>query len=180
LNRENFPFYNGQDFGMVEEDTVVQLAGNGVTLWNTSKRSCDVIDIVDRNGYSTVATSLKQGLIACTEYGLQPKCHIFDTNKKDSKPIHSFMLNTTLKCLGMTFSRCAEYLILIGGVPDFKISIFSLKNNQMLNLPETKLPCNYKSFVEVQSNPKSKDEFAILADQALYFYTLKAAFEQVE
>jgi hypothetical protein len=29
---------------MVEEDTVVQLAGNGVTLWNTSKRSCDVIE----------------------------------------------------------------------------------------------------------------------------------------
>jgi hypothetical protein len=50
----------------------------------------------------------------------------------------------------------------------------------MLNLPETKLPCNYKSFVEVQANPKSKDEFAILADQALYFYSLKAAFEQVE
>ena len=50
----------------------------------------------------------------------------------------------------------------------------------MLNLPETKLPCNYKSFVEVQANPKSKDEFAILADQALYFYNLKAAFQQVE
>lgn len=29
---------------MVEEDTVVQLAGNGVTLWNTGKRSCENIE----------------------------------------------------------------------------------------------------------------------------------------
>jgi len=164
---------------MVEEDTVVQLAGNGVTLWNTGKRSCENIEVVDRNGYSTVATSLSKGLIACTEYGLQPKCHIFDANKRGA-PIHSFQLNTTLKCLGMSFSRDGCYLVIIGGVPDFKISIYSLENSVMLNMPETKLPCNYKSFVEVQMNPKSKDEFAILADQALYFYTLKPAFQQVE
>lgn len=44
LIRENFPFYNGQDFGMVEEDTVVQLAGNGITMWNTSKRMCENIE----------------------------------------------------------------------------------------------------------------------------------------
>jgi len=179
LIRENFPFYNGQDFGMVEEDTVVQLAGNGITMWNTSKRMCENIDAVDRNGYSTIATSLKNGLLAATEYGLQPKCHIFDTKKK-CELIHTFQLNTTLKCLGMAFSRCGTYLVIIGGVPDFRISIYSLENGAMLNLPESKLPCNYKSFVEVHFNPKSKDEFAILADQALYFYTLKPAFQQVE
>ena len=118
------------------------------------------------------------GLIAATEYGLRPKCHIFDAYKRNI--LHSFTINTTLKCLGMAFSRDGEYLVMIGGVPDFKISIFDLSKGQLLNLPETKLPCNYKSFVEVAYNPKSKEEFAILADQALYFYTLKPAFELVQ
>jgi hypothetical protein len=85
-------------------------------------------------------------------------------------------MDTKLKCLGMAFSRNGKYLTMIGGVPDFKISIFDLSTGKLLNLPETILPCNYKSFVEIQHNPKSEDEFAILADQALYFYTVKPAF----
>jgi hypothetical protein len=64
---------------MVEEDTVIQLADNGITCWNISKRTVDHVDSQERNGYSTVCTNLKCGLIAATEYGLQPKCHIFDS-----------------------------------------------------------------------------------------------------
>jgi hypothetical protein len=85
-------------------------------------------------------------------------------------------MDTKLKCLGMAFSRNGQYLTMIGGVPDFKISIFDLTTGKLLNLPETTMPCNYKSFVEIQHNPKSENEFAILADQALYFYNVKPAF----
>jgi len=27
--------YNGKEFGIVEEDTIVQLGGNQIVLWNT-------------------------------------------------------------------------------------------------------------------------------------------------
>jgi hypothetical protein len=114
------------------------------------------------------------GLIAATEYGLQPKCHIFDSTK--NQLLHSFAMNTKLKCLGMAFSRNGQYLTMIGGVPDFQMSIFDLHLGKLLNLPESVLPCNYKSFVEISHNPKTESEFAILADQALYFYTIKPAF----
>jgi hypothetical protein len=65
---------------------------------------------------------------------------------------------------------------MIGGVPDFKISIYDLNLGALLNLPETCLPCNHKSFVEIAHNPKTENEFAILADQALYFFSVKPAF----
>jgi len=34
----------------------------------------------------------------------------------------------------MAFSRDGRYLIMIGGIPDFKISIYDLDNNKKLNL----------------------------------------------
>jgi hypothetical protein len=35
-------------------------------------------------------------------------------------------MDTTLKALAMAFSRDGKYLIILGGLPDFKISIYDL------------------------------------------------------
>ena len=50
-------------------------------------------------------------------------------------------MDTTVKCIGMVFSRDGKYLLMIGGVPDFKISIFDVELNKKIVMPETKLPC---------------------------------------
>jgi WD40 repeat protein len=41
----------------------------------------------------------------------------------------------------MVFSRDGKYLLMIGGSPDYRISIFDLENNKKVNLAESKLPC---------------------------------------
>jgi hypothetical protein len=35
-------------------------------------------------------------------------------------------MDTTLKAQGMAFSRDGKYLVILGGLPDFRISIFDL------------------------------------------------------
>ena len=35
--------YDGKEFNIVEEDTIVQLGGNQVILWNTSQKTKDYI-----------------------------------------------------------------------------------------------------------------------------------------
>ena len=35
--------YDGKEFGIVEEDTIVQLGGNQIVLWNTSNSQKDYI-----------------------------------------------------------------------------------------------------------------------------------------
>jgi len=36
-------------------------------------------------------------------------------------------MDTTLKAQGMAFSRDGKYLVILGGLPDFKISIYNLE-----------------------------------------------------
>ena len=72
-------------------------------------------------------------------------------------------MDTTVKCIGMVFSRDGRYLLMIGGVPDFRISIFDVENNKKLVIPDTKLPCKPEEFVSAKFNPTNKSNFAILS-----------------
>jgi hypothetical protein len=86
-------------------------------------------------------------------------------------------MQTTLRSSAMAFSRDGKYLMIIGGVPDFKISIYDLKAQQFLAIPNTKLPFGFNKLRNVAFNPRSNNEFCILSDTMIYFYTLKAAFQ---
>lgn len=61
--------------------------------------------------------------------------------------IQKFPLDSTVKCLGLAFSRDGKILLMIGGVPDFRISIYDLENSKKLLMPETKLPCKPDEFL---------------------------------
>lgn len=61
-----------------------------------------------------------------SEYGLKPKCYIFQCPSK--KLYAQFEMDTTLKAQGMAFSRDGKYLVILGGLPDFKISIYNLED----------------------------------------------------
>jgi len=76
----------------------------------------------------------------------------------------------------MTFSRDGKYLMIIGGVPDFRLSIYDLKAQHFLSIPHTKLPFSFNKLRNVSFNPRSSQEFCILSDTMIYFYTLKNAF----
>jgi hypothetical protein len=65
-------------------------------------------------------------LVAVSEYGLKPKCYIFQCPSK--KLYAQFEMDTTLKAQGMAFSRDGKYLVILGGLPDFKISIYNLED----------------------------------------------------
>lgn len=54
--------------------------------------------------------------------------------------IAQFEMQTTLRSIGMSFSRDGKYLLLIGGVPDFTISIYDIEAQAFLKTPPTKLP----------------------------------------
>lgn len=56
-------------------------------------------------------------------------------------------MDTTVKCIGMAFSRCSKFLLMIGGVPDFKISIYDIEGGKKLVIPDTKLPCKPEEFL---------------------------------
>ena len=58
-------------------------------------------------------------MLAAAEYGLNPECHIYTMPSK--KLVTKFKMQTRLKCIAMAFSRCGNYLLLLGGVPDFNI-----------------------------------------------------------
>ena len=80
--------------------------------------------------------------------------------------IADFKMNTMLSILGMDFSRDGKYLVMIGGVPDFNISIYDLENRTLLITPETKLKCK-KDFIKVKFNPRSSKEFLIMSSSSL-------------
>jgi hypothetical protein len=67
---------------------------------------------------------MMKNLIAVAEYGLKPKCYIHHCPSK--QVLCQFQMNTTLKAQGMAFSRDGKYLVILGGLPDFRISIFDL------------------------------------------------------
>lgn len=50
-----------------------------------------------------VTANYVSGLIAAAEYGLKPECHIYSYPSKEI--VHSFAMDTTVKCMAMAFSR---------------------------------------------------------------------------
>ena len=107
------------------------------------------------------------------ESGLQPKCHVYQMPGK--RLVADFALKTTLRAIGMAFSRDGKYLAIIGGLPDFCISIYDMEAKKFLITEEHKL--KYRSdFICVKFNPRSKNEFAILSGQKLQFYNILPAF----
>jgi hypothetical protein len=80
----------------------------------------------------------------------------------------------------MVFSRDGRYLLMIGGVPDFRLSIYDLEESKKLVLPETKLPCKPEEFLSAKFNPCNKEQFAILSQTALYNFFLHPAYDVTE
>jgi len=62
--------YDGRDFELVEEQTLVQLAGSFIVMWNLETGEKDYIQCPHQNGYAQVCASSNLGLIAATQYGL--------------------------------------------------------------------------------------------------------------
>ena len=80
--------------------------------------------------------------------------------------IADFKMKTTLKCVGLTFSRDGKYLLIIGGLPDFLISIYDLEAKKFLVTDDHKL--KYRNdFISVAFNPRTKNEFCILSEQKI-------------
>jgi hypothetical protein len=105
-----------------------------------------------RNGYCLVTANYHKNYIAAAEYGLGPEVHIYRYPGKDL--IHKFKADTTIRLLDMVFSRDGRYLIMIGGIPDFKISIFDLENNKKISLnADAKLPCKAADYKKCKFNP---------------------------
>lgn len=48
-------------------------------------------------------------------------------------------MKTTLRCVGLAFSRDGKYLLIIGGLPDFNITIYDLESKKYLITEEHKL-----------------------------------------
>ena len=123
-----------------------------------------------RNGYCMVTSNYNTGLLAAAEYGLKPECHIYKYSNRQL--VQSFQMDTTVKCIGMAFSRDGKYLIMIGGVPDFRISVYDVENKKKLVIPETKLPCKPEEFLQVKFNPANQNQFCILSQTVLYSFTI--------
>ena len=84
-------------------------------------------------------------------------------------------MKTTLSVVGMDFSRDGKFLIIIGGTPDFNISIYDIEKRQLMITPDTTLQCK-KDFISVRFNPRSNKEFYIFSQTKIQFFTLKEAF----
>ena len=82
---------------------------------------------------------MQKNLVAGCEYGINPEVQIFKLSSKET--LFKFKAQTTIQCIDMQFSRDGKYLLMIGGIPDFKLSIFDLDAGKMINLMEAKLPC---------------------------------------
>lgn len=67
---------------------------------------------------------------------------------------------------------------MIGGIPDFRISVYDLENNKKLTIkPDVKLPCKASDYRKAKFNPVNEREFAILTSNCMYFYTMVEGFE---
>lgn len=109
-----------------------------------------------------MTSNYNKNLIAAAEYGLNPEIHIFKYPHKEL--IHKFKADTTIKVLDMVFSRDGKFLLIIGGLPDFKISIYDLENSKKMNLVgETKMPCKPADYKKTKFNPATSREFCILS-----------------
>jgi hypothetical protein len=95
------------------------------------------------------------------------------------RPVARFAMDTTLKAQALAFSRDGTYMVILGGLPDFKISIYDLEARKLLALPDTKLTCK-EDIKQVSFNPKTKNEFCILSEQCIFFYQVLPAFQVFE
>lgn len=125
-----------------------------------------------------ICTSHNNNLIAASEYGLQPECHVYQMPSK--QVIAQFSMQTTLRSSAMNFSRCGNYLLIVGGVPDFTITIYDIKQQQFIKTPTTKLPFKHSQLRGAAFNPRTHEEFAVMSDSKIYFYRLKHAFMKGE
>ena len=89
-----------------------------VTILNRSKR----------NGYCACTSNYHKNLIAAAEYGLNPEVHVYRYPGKELA--FRFKADTTIRLLDMVFSRDGRYLLMIGGIPDFRISVYDLEQNK--------------------------------------------------
>jgi len=81
----------------------------------------------------------------------------------------------------MVFSRDGKYLLMVGGVPDFKISIYSLQDSKMLLIPDnTSLPCKADEFLQCKFNPANNNQFVILSQTTIYNMVLHPAYKVTE
>jgi len=131
-------------------------------MWNLETGKKEYIQCPHQNGYAQVCASSNLSLVAATQYGLQPECHIYQMPSK--RVIGQFNLQTTLRTSAMAFSRDGSYLLIVGGVPDFRISIYDIKAEQFLQIPETKLPFPYSKLRQATFNPRDKNQFCILSE----------------
>lgn len=124
-----------------------------------------------RSGYCCSASNYHKNLIAAAEYGLNPEVHIYKYPGKEL--IQKFKADTTIKMIDMAFSRDGRYLIMIGGIPDFRISVFDLETGKKMNLTgasigtnqqDCKIPCKPGDYRKVKFNPQNSREFCILAN----------------
>lgn len=76
----------------------------------------------------------------------------------------------------MAFSRDGKFLVIIGGLPDFKISIYDVLAQKLVSMSETKVLCK-EEVRNVSFNPKTKHEFCILSESCIYFYKMLPAFK---
>jgi hypothetical protein len=107
---------------------------------------------------------------------MNPDVNIYKLQGKEL--VARFKANTTIKLLDIVFSRDGKFLLMIGGIPDFRISVYDIENNKMLQIkPEAKLPCKPTEYKKVKFNPVNDREFAILTSNACYFYSMVEGFE---
>ena len=64
----------------------------------------------------------------------------------------------------MGFSRDGNYLLIVGGVPDFTISIYDIKAQAFIKTPTTKLPFKHSQLRGAAFNPRTHEEFSVLSD----------------
>jgi hypothetical protein len=138
-----------------------------------------------RNGYSICCSNYNKGYIAATEYGLNPEVHIYKYPGKEL--VHKFkckvqypnysLAEATVEIIDLAFSRDSKRLLMISGIPDFKISIFDLENNKMLSLQEN---LKNKPHIKAKFNPSNTDSFAILSKEKIIFYSIHKAYSITE
>jgi hypothetical protein len=124
-----------------------------------------------------VTANYYTGLIAAAEYGLKPQVHMYESSGRLKK---SFEIDTTVKCISMAFSRDGKYLLIIGGVPDFRITIYDTEKDKMLVMEEYKLPCKPEEFLQVKFNPRDNTRFSILSQNILYSFIVHQAYQVIE
>lgn len=71
------------------------MAGNQIVFWNATTGHKDYLECPRPTGFSCFATNQMKDLVAVSEYGLKPKCYIFQCPSK--KLYAQFEMDTTLK-----------------------------------------------------------------------------------